>query len=429
MDPESDRIEKVLNILKSCTAPTLLEDIDNNPADSSDFEQYRRIANEQLYLLLDVLYQNRYLISTQAYDNQLIELRTKLLIVACEQLEPNPFFQSDDQLLTSLRKIIFDHVEGFEDAVYEKCLQYYKESLTKDKWKRNIGAVHGFPLFCEIFLRHKVKIANDDVIMFSLSVGSNLISHHDPHYKTIGTKIFRHLISLSDSQRIRHLNIHSVIFNEVLPLIQRSSEVDFNDHIYECLYQVLRIDGCRLKDTNWCKFDDVMEKLITQFSIEGDSNLCKMLLHKIVKFCTINNKNIQITSNELASSSEEYFKNLRSHFREPNHLTARWTKKFMEMMTRESVTMLNNSHNAIFILNSFHSIYVATLFTINPTMLQDQLDEFVKKIVLVFMQVLRANRSNESSKAIKYFLNTIQMHRSENVELVNCLNKVQEKVL
>lgn len=428
MDFEGDQIEKVHNILKACRVPQLNNDIDQNPVGESDFKEYREMTKFQIYSLLDVLYQNINLICTQAYDNQLIELRVNLIIVACEQLEPNPFFQTDDQLLIqSLRKIIFDHVEIVEDLVYGKCIKYYKESLTNDSWKKNIGATHGFPFFCEILLCHKAKIVNEDFIMFSLSVGSNLISHHDPHYKTIGAKIYRLLMKLCDAQKIKDLNIHSVIFNEILPMIQRSSEIDFNDHVYECLYQVIKIECPKVKDTNWCKFDDVMTKLINQFSTEGDAGLCKLLLHYILKFCTISNEKAQISFDDISKYNEIHFVKLRQNFQSSNYRTARWVKKLMDMITRESVKMLNNTQDAISVLNYFHCIYISTTFTFNSTIFQDQLDEFIKKFVFVLMQVVRTSKNQAILKAVGSFINTIKIHQSHNQELTNCLNKIQEK--
>lgn len=424
MDFDCDQIEKVLNLLKDCRVPELINDVDTKPIGSSDFEQYRHIANEQLHMLLDVLYQNRNLLCTQAYDNQIIKLRVNLLLVACEQLEPNPFFHSDDKLLlTSLRKIVFDHVKDLEDVVYEKCIKSYKEKLTKGAWKKSIGAVHGFPFFCEIFLVHKPQIVDDDFIMFALSIGANLTDHHDPHFKGIGAKIYLKIIQLCDNKRLKALNIHEVIFSEILPLINRSTEIEFNDHIYECLYHVVKID--KRDDTNWSKFDDVMAKLINQFSTESDAKLCKVLIHKILKFCTINNENVQINFNDLSQSTGEYFEKLRENFQESNFKVARWVKKLMEMMTRESIKMLN--HDAIFILNSFHCIYISSIYTIEPKIFQNQIDEFMQKFALVLMQVVRQSKDNETKLAVKEVLKTFQIHQKDNQDLVNCFEEIKGK--
>jgi hypothetical protein len=45
------------------------------------------------------------------------------------------------------------------------------------------------------------------------------------------------------------------------------------------------------------------------------------------------------------------------------------------------------------------------------------------------MQVVRTNKNQATSKAVGCFLNTLKIHQEKNQELVNCLNKIQEKLL
>lgn len=241
---DSALIERALETSQSCLVPALQQDFDTQPISPEDFLQFRLICNEKLHLLLDILYQNSDLLKCQAYDNQLIQLRVNVLLIASEQLDPSQLFGNKDKmLLESLQRITLDHViSGFEDVIYEKTIQKFKEALTKEKWKRNVGLAHGFPYFCALFLTHKSKLVKEDFLMFALAIGSNLTSHHEPQCKVIGLKIFRHLVELGDEATIKTLNIHSVVFNEVFSLIERCAEIEFNELLYEILYRIMLVD-------------------------------------------------------------------------------------------------------------------------------------------------------------------------------------------
>lgn len=378
---DSALIERALRTSQSCLAPVLDEDFDSQPISREDFDQFRVFCNQQLTLLLDILHQNSDLLESQAYDNQVIQLRMNLLLIASEQLAHNSFFGSDDKiLLQSLQKIALDHASGFEDIIYEKTIKKFKEALSKENWKRNIGLAHGFPYFCALFFNHKPKLVNEDFLMFALAIASNFTSHHEPHYKIIGLKIFRHLVQLGDAATIRNLNIHSVIFNEAFPLIERSAEIEFNEHLYEILYRIVLIDDSikleprrkltyskrslmnyflildlTIEDTKWCKFDDIMSKLISHYETEREEKLNNFLLYQIVKFSTIS-YDVKLKSiEEIKGLEKEFFVEFKEKFKKVNVRMLRWIKNLMVMMTKRT------NGNSLFTINCFQIIYISTI--------------------------------------------------------------------
>jgi hypothetical protein len=434
-DHDSELIERALDISKACLLPELLHNFDSKAIAGEDFKEFCIMANEQLHFLLDILYQNRHLLTNQAYDNQLIQLRANLILIACEQLANNPYIKSEDKMLmTSLEKIFYDHFEQFEDVIYKSVIARFKEALNKQNWKKNIGLLFGFSTFCKILFQFKRHLVDSDKILFALSVGSNLVLHYDPMYKTIGLKVYCHIMELSSQQILTESNISSVIYTDTLPLIQRSSEFDYNNYLYRCLYQAIQlIEGTKITNSRWCKYDDLMSKLITHFSIETNNQVCKLLIYNIIKFCGINNSLYNMKSYDdftlMAKDEhcEKYFFELKSTFNQPNHRTSRWIKKLMEMQVRESAKMLSSEEDGKFFIFSFHSIYIMTIFTMESSGFHHTLIEFTKKMIIILMRVIkRFERDVRILESVLSFLATIEQHQHDNVDLINSLNKIRE---
>lgn len=439
MAEDNGIIERTLLASKSCMLPPLIDDFDTKQF-FSNYNEFRKIiAKENLQLLLDILYQNQYLLAEQAYDNSFIEIRANLLMITCEQIEPKPYFSSNDemQLLKSLKKITFNHVKHFEDSVYLNCIKWFKETLGKNVWKRQIGKFHSFPMFVEILFSHRKSLINNDLLMFILSVGSNLVSHYDPYYKTIGLKIYRCLMELPDDRNfLEELNIYYVIYNETYPLIQRSNEIDYNTFLYNCLYKIiLNDDHSKISNSKWCKYDDVMSKLIQQFSFEDNSELCKLLMNNLIAFCGIGNGKFDskclpsIKKDLIQSNYEKYFEELKGIFNEPNNQSARWIRKLMELIIRESVKLFNNMDDTKFFLIAFHSLYIMTIATMKPTDFNEtlKLDDFTRKIIHIFMKVIKKFKDNHDILIlVLLFLKTIKQHQNENNRTVLCVTKILE---
>lgn len=385
------------------------------------------MLDDQLYLLLDILYQNGNLLKDQAFDNQLLQLRVNIFLLTCEQSEPNPFFQTEQTILIdSLVKLTEDNMKHFDSAVMTRVIQVYKDGLARDCWKKQFGLIHGFPKFCEIVLKRKPEMVNGDLTLFILSVGSNLVLHYDPHFKTIGLKIYRLLLEHGKKSLLEEMNIHHVIYAESFKMLRKSTELDFNDHIYECLLQVVSVEDRDVKTSRWCKFDDVFEEISTQFCTESDFKISVLLLNKIVKFCAITYDRIAIDLSDVTLDQlEHHYSELRSRTTQTNYRTMRWIKRLLQNMVTESTKLLSNSSDCFKLLQAFHSIYILTISNTDPENLGQQLIDFTKKIVLLLMQVARTYKNDKSViQSIALFLKTIEQHQSENQEFTDCLQKI-----
>lgn len=421
MSDDERLIERALSASSACLLPALSADFDSMVIHKDDFNDFRIMLDDQLMTLLDILYQNGNLLRDKAHDNQLVQLRVNCLILVCEQTEANPFFLSEQKILyNSLASLVDDNLIHFDDVVIRKSIETYKNGLKKNCWKRQLGMIHSFAKFCEIIFAKKPESVNSDVMMFMLYVGSNLVSHYEPQYKSIGLKVCRQVMENGNKKLLKELNIHQVIYSESFPMVHKSSDLEYNDHLYECLLQVVAIEDSDVKDSKWCKFDDVMTELLTQFAIESDVAVSLLLLEKIVKFCGVSYEGLQGLDQQ-----ERNIEELRAKTRLENYRAMRWIKKLMEMMIRESPKLMNNSSDCHKVLVPFHFTYIITISNINPLDIGQQLTDFTKKLVLVLMQVAKTFKNEPKIiSSIVAFIETIKQHQHQNQELLTRLDKI-----
>lgn len=420
MCDDQQLIERTLKIIETCIVPSLEFDFDTQPIGNKDFKLFRTALDDQLHLLLDILYQNGNLLRDQDFDNQGIELKCNFILLACEQTEMNELFQSEQKILVStINKLLIDNFKNFPANVIKSTIDKFKEKLSKNSWKRSLGSIFGFVRFCEILSDERCEDFNDDLIIFALSVGSNLISVIDPKYRTLGLKIYRILLTKVDREKIKNLNINEVIYTESFDLIKKSSELAFNDHLCEVLYETSRLQDHQVKNSKWCKFDDIMSELLEKASHESDLSVFILLLEKITKFCAISYdiENFQ-DADEVSQIADRM-----------NHRTMRWINKLSEFMIRESTRVLNNLENGIKILKLFHSIYILSFSTIDVKILDEKFEDFTRKLILVLMQFVNNYRDHPTMiTSIIKFLQTIQEHQKKNEQLTNGLNKLIDKL-
>lgn len=417
MNDDLRLIERTLNVIEACLLPPLEFDIDSQPIGKQDFNDFRVILDDQLHLLLDILYQNGNLLRDQDYYNQSSKLKSEFVILACEQTEPNEFFQTDQQILiSSLQSLLEENFSNFHVNVIKNVIDHFKKQFQNDVWKKHFGSVFGFARFCELLSEKRNSLVDNDFIIFTLSVGSKLISLIDPMFRTVGLKIYKIIMSNTDDKRIKDLNIHQVVYRESFDLIKKSSGIAFNDHLFEVLYETSRLEDEDVKNSKWCKFDDIMTELLEKAGVESDAQLFLLLLQKLVKFCAITYDTIE---------SFDDIEVVKANSRQTNYRTMRWIKKLTEFITRESTRILNNNENGVKILHLYHCIYIVSFSNVDAETLGTKFIAFIQKLILILMRVRNNYSADENFKiVITDFIGTVRNHLRTNDQLVNCLEKL-----
>lgn len=400
--------ERATKAVRACLFPAFSIEMDSRPVTREDFKEFRCVLDEQLLLLLDILYQNSNLLQDDVEDNQTAELQVMLILLHCEQDEP--LLQSDQKILVqSLSRLVDENIKTFRKETLQKVIKTYKESLPKDGWKNEFGLVHGFPKFCEIILIRKPEVVDSDLLLFMLSVGSNLISHYDPHYKTLGMRIYRHLMEHSKASKLKELNIQQVIFNDCFGDLGKCNELDFTEHLYECLYHVVLLEDSEVKNSKWCKFDEVFGNLLNQLGKEGNSQTTLLLVKKIIKFCTLTFEIKEIALEVEHEVFQEYFEHIKTATSKENLRTMRWTKSLLQTMLRESPKLFSAAEDSYKLINAFHFIFIATVLNMGSDCLNVALKVFNEKLGAVLNQVTSKFREDPNiQKASDSFLVTVK---------------------
>lgn len=412
MDEEARLLERAVNAAKTCLLPPLQFDFDMKPLTADSFKEFKIMLDDNLQLLLDILFRNRIFLErkTENTDKELVELREKLLLLTYEQTEAPELFQCElENQVKALDQLIKLNFKHFGQIEIRRVVATYKENLTNDGWKRQLGMIYGFPKFCNEVLSLKQIFVDSDLLLFILSVGSKLVSHYDPQYKTLGLKIYHNLLQLGAEDLLRTFNIHEVVYNECSNMIRKNDELVYNDLLYECLLKVIQMEDAEVVNAKWCKFDCVFGPLLEHLGTQSEAELSLLLVEKIVKFCVVTYGSSNIN---LEATEQKYFDELKETCRAENLRTMRWTRKLMDTMVRE-LPKLTGKDKAKY-LNAFHSIYIASFANSEKSVLGRPLTDFTKKLTKHLLMVAKQFENEKPFlNSVKSMLSTINDHQTD----------------
>lgn len=392
MEIERDIIDKALDVSKKCLLPTLLEDFDKQPIHKSDFTRLGQIIIENIHLFLDILLQSKLLDCKDDINKDIMQIQKNLILIYCEQCEQTMFSCSNDRGTEILKKIVFENIqkETFSDSVFLKLIDYYKMSLKCDSWKKEFGAVHGFPQFCQIILHFKQQLITKDLVMFMLSIGSNMTFHFELFIKTLGLNVYKQILDFGrKNDLIKELNVHEAIYAETLPLVQRNNEdILFNRCIYDCLFDIIIIDeSLKAGSSKWTKYDDIMSKLLTHFGFVSDLEVSKFLIYQIAKFCSIGLNFDELQAMDV--DNHQYFTELKTKSESLNRRAFRWTKTVMDTIIRESTRFMHKKDDSMLFLYTLNIICIL----IGPQ--TEDFKDITMKLILILMKFLQKNKSEK----------------------------------
>lgn len=147
MEMNSDTYELICEQLKQCLLPELDREIGNEPLVPEDFGIFRYGLEKNLQLLFDIITKNERLIR-EPFDNSDNTFRTHFVLLLHQQSghDEAPFQIGNESISKQIRFLIEKYYKQLISmpVIRDSCLDYYKQRLTADKWKRNVGAVYGY---------------------------------------------------------------------------------------------------------------------------------------------------------------------------------------------------------------------------------------------------------------------------------------------
>lgn len=200
---DSEKISLASELVQQCLVPELITDIDAQQIDATHFEGFKKILDENLHILFDLVQQYESVVFEKTTETEIF--RKTFLILLCEQSAENVPYKSDQLMLQQNVAHLID--KWFRNIINDKCifelvLLYYKSLIKADVWKRNIGAIHGFHRFCQLNYNAN-NLLHTAEVFFVLATGTLLLEHYEPVYKEMGIDLYNILITFSVSQNIQ----------------------------------------------------------------------------------------------------------------------------------------------------------------------------------------------------------------------------------
>jgi len=101
--------------------------------------------------------------NTQFHDYNLVnfQLRFKLLLLICELTASPTIYQLKDDsgnLLKYANDLASKLSSHWWESTDDQFLKYYEKKLHRDCWKRQLGAVHGFGRYLEVYTNRQIFI-------------------------------------------------------------------------------------------------------------------------------------------------------------------------------------------------------------------------------------------------------------------------------
>lgn len=147
MELDRDKYVMLCEQLKHCLLPELDRDIGDEQLVKEDFGIFRYGVEMNSQLLFDVIAKKeRILLEPFRKEDNTFRIHFLLFLQQQSGCDEAPFQTDNESILKQIRFLTDKYYKRIasEPIIRNECLKYYKERLTSNKWKRNIGAVFGF---------------------------------------------------------------------------------------------------------------------------------------------------------------------------------------------------------------------------------------------------------------------------------------------
>ncbi|XP_031616663.1 uncharacterized protein LOC116336734 [Contarinia nasturtii] len=428
MELNWDTYDLVCEQVKQCLLPELDRDIGDEPLAKEDFSMFRYGLEMNLQLLFDIVAKNERLLleSFEGKDNT-FRVNFMLLIHQQSGYDEAPFQTDSRSISKQIRFLIDKYYKKIisETIIQTDCSKYYKERLTADKWKRNIGAVYGFLQMNNLHQTLiQTKFKTDDCL-FMLSVGMNLTDYFEPSYKKFGLIIFNILIDYGDPVELQKLNIYRVVFEKLIKtLIKIITDESGTVLILSCAYKCIEtFDGWRTP-VKWNEVDDALEEVMKRIPFEVD-NRCTAILFMFVcrvttlpmeksrifsKLTDVTNLDYVIeTAKKSAEDKREIFNELRNIFSSHhNLLIARWLRRLVKIFQDRDI--IGKAEEIRFMLFIMHILYICAFYG-SPWFMGMKWNDLLHEFVCNLMKLVANNFNREMFiEEIYAILDTLKLH-------------------
>ncbi|XP_055323516.1 uncharacterized protein LOC129578662 [Sitodiplosis mosellana] len=444
MELDRGRYDMVCEQLKHCLLPELDRDIGDEPLVKEDFGIFRYGLEMNLQLLFDVIAKKERILLEPFKEDNTFRIHFVLFLQQQSGYDEAPF-QTDNESISKQIRFLTDKYYkkvASEPTIRNECLKYYKEKLTANKWKRNIGAVYGFLQMVKLHQRLiQTKFTSDDCL-FMLSVGMHLVEYFEPVYKKFGIIIFNILLEYGNSSDLQKLNLYQVISKKLMqPLIQNMTDEEGTVLVLSCVYKCIEsFEGWR-DPSMWNEVDDVLEIIMDRIPIETDNRCTAILFMFVCSVTTLPMEKPRIFSSltdiehldqviatcvKPAGEKLEIFSQLRDIFSSHhNLLIGRWSKRLLRMFKDRDV--IGKAEEIRFMLFIMHIVYICAFYG-SPWFMGMKWQESLHELISNFMKLVAHNVYRDVfMDEIYAFLDTIKLHLETAERTVDAFQEADEE--
>lgn len=172
------------------------------------------------------------------------------------------------------------------------------------------------------------------------------------------------------------LNIHNLIYEEVLKLLQSTTSEEINDKANKILFQYLNLT--KIKTETWSKRDDIVELNIQKLRLSSKIESCIQLLENINEIAFNDKLNLSLNKSNYKQKCDE-IKNF------DNTLELRWSKTVLNTWSN-IVLFLNttNTSKAIQLLNTLLKNYLIFVYIVPKEILICHMKDIEKILSSIF---------------------------------------------
>ncbi|XP_011291590.1 uncharacterized protein LOC101888183 [Musca domestica] len=395
-------LSKAQDLIQSCMLPQLREDLDNIPIEPEHFKSYHECLRIQLPLLYDWIEQVKPWDGCPEKNEEvdLQEAQAQVILLLCELSVKDTLYCIDQTELLNNAERILQRFSNVPRVVHAKLLRYYQEKLHKDTWKRQMGATNGFVKYLKVFASSSCpdNFMDKQLLMFCLSVGLNIRTCYETHYKFLSTQIFEIMLQQGNFDEILAMNIHSVIYDAIFKDLHIMDSIEFIQHQWDCLLKCFDFYN-DMDSFTWSKLDDSLEILLRNIPLAPNSMSSIKLMKYVSIFLVFFNIN-RIEFNDCLNMDLmdiETTNKLRVLGSSNTSYTCyRWAKTILQMFILESYRLMQNMNICMDMLMEIHRCYVVATFPINLAVIEPHLTTFFDKFTAVLMEVIKVQKCDKN---------------------------------
>lgn len=338
-------LEQAAQLAEACLLPPLKVRIGDQLISTEHFQDIQPVMIGSMRQLLDTFHANEF--KLLEVDVNTLEFRKLFLMAICEQAAPQTVYQIQDPVtVAGVAKVsnrLLPKVISADRELEKVIFEYFNKKLTKEEWRRNLGAIYGFHHYCMACFSGEADSLTLDTngIQFVLARALWFSDHFEPEFHVIALGLFNILLNPKHVAVARDMNVHKVIYTEALKMVDKAKEIEYIQRLWTCLYTCIYIDESeRTNFKVWSAFDETFEQLMIRLGFEDDKKLALLYMNTMIRFMQMGR------DEKTEGEAEEVVERLRA-IKQPNYRIFRWVEKLLCLLQNDAFKLGGDNESVL----------------------------------------------------------------------------------